>query len=89
MVMSKIAQYSDIIAGVDFVPFVIETSGVWGEQAIAHCHELGEEAGTTDGGSQQRATLYDVPASAPASGCSAQKRCLYFRNIASNVGGSY
>jgi len=30
-----------------------------------------------DGGSQQGATLYDVPASA-------QKRCLYFRNIASS-----
>jgi len=27
--LSKIAKYSDIIGGVDFVPFIIETSGVW------------------------------------------------------------
>jgi len=33
--------------------------------------------------SQQGATLYDVPASAPVGHCSARKRCLYFRNIAS------
>ena len=28
---SKNAKHADIIAGVDFVPFVIDTSGVWGE----------------------------------------------------------
>ena len=27
-------KYADIIAGVEFVPFAIETSGVWGEQAL-------------------------------------------------------
>jgi len=36
----------------------------------------------TDGGSQQGATLYNVPASAPVGRCSARKRCMYFRNIA-------
>jgi len=74
-------QYSDIIAGVDFVPFVIETSGVWGEHAG---NKLGKEAWTTDGGSQQGATLYDVSVSAPVGRCAAQKHCLYFRNIASS-----
>jgi len=39
--LNKIATYSDIIAGVDFVPFVIETSGVWGEQAMSLVKELG------------------------------------------------
>jgi len=49
-------------------------------------NELGERARTTDGGSQQGATLYDVPASAPVGRCSARKLCLYFRNIASSGG---
>jgi len=38
----------------------------------------------TEDGSQQRATLYDVSASAPVGRCSAQKRCLYLRNVASS-----
>jgi hypothetical protein len=29
--LKKIQKYSDIIAGVDFKPVAIETSGVWGE----------------------------------------------------------
>jgi len=36
------AKYSNIIAGVDFVPFFIETSGVWGEQAMSLVKELGQ-----------------------------------------------
>jgi len=39
----------------------------------------------TDGGSQQGATLYDAPASAPVGRCSAWTHCLYFGNIASSV----
>ena len=39
--LSKNTKYSDIIAGVDFVPFVIETSGVWGEQAVILVKEIG------------------------------------------------
>ena len=45
--LNKNARYADIIASVDFVPFVIETAGVWSEGGR-----------TTDGGSQQEATLY-------------------------------
>jgi hypothetical protein len=29
----KNAKHADIIVGVHFVPFIIETSGAWGEQA--------------------------------------------------------
>jgi len=47
-------------------------------------NELDEGARTTDGGSQQGATPYDVPASAPVGRCSARKRCLHFRNIVSS-----
>lgn len=39
--LNKNAKYADIIAGVDFVPFVIETSGVWGEQALILVTEVG------------------------------------------------
>ena len=39
--INKNAKYADIIAGVDFVPFVIETSGVWGEQALILVTEIG------------------------------------------------
>ena len=39
--LNKNAKYADIIAGVDFVPFVIETSGVWGEQALVLVTEVG------------------------------------------------
>ena len=37
----KTQKYADIISGVDFVPVAIETSGVWGEQAIALVMEIG------------------------------------------------
>jgi len=76
MIIFPSTKYSHITDGVECVPFVIETSSVW-------C-ELGEGAGTTDGGSQLGATLYEVSASAPVGYCSARKRCLYFRNIASS-----
>ena len=32
--LSKNAKYADIIAGVDFVLYIIEMSGIWGEQAL-------------------------------------------------------
>ena len=38
---AKTQKYSDIIAGVDFVPFAIETSGVWGEKALDMTKEVG------------------------------------------------
>ena len=39
--VKKSQKYADIIAGVDFVPFAIETSGVWGEQALDLVKEVG------------------------------------------------
>jgi hypothetical protein len=36
-------KYSDIIAGVDFIPFVIETSGVWGQQALSLMKDIGRQ----------------------------------------------
>ena len=37
----KLAIYADIISGVDFVQVAIETSGVWGEQALGFIQDLG------------------------------------------------
>ena len=37
----KTQKYSDIISGVDFVPVAIETSGVWGQQALNLIKEIG------------------------------------------------
>ncbi len=37
----KTQKYSDIISGVDFIPVAIETSGVWGEQALELVKEIG------------------------------------------------
>jgi len=37
----KTQKYADIIAGVDFSPVAIETSGVWGEQALILVKEIG------------------------------------------------
>jgi hypothetical protein len=37
----KSRKYSDIISGVDFIPFAVETSGVWGEQALNLVTEVG------------------------------------------------
>ena len=39
--MKKQQKYEDLNAGVDFVPFAIETSGVWGEQAMELVTEIG------------------------------------------------
>ena len=39
--MKKQQKYEDLIAGVDFVQFAIETSGVWGEQAMELVTEIG------------------------------------------------
>ena len=37
----KITKYSDLPAGIDFVPIAIETSGAWGEKGFKLVHELG------------------------------------------------
>ena len=37
----KMRKYSDIISGVDFAPVAIETSGVWGKQALDLVTEVG------------------------------------------------
>jgi hypothetical protein len=39
--LRKALKYSGIIAGVDFIPFVIETSGVWGQQALSLVKDIG------------------------------------------------
>ena len=39
--MKKQQKYQDLNAGVDSVPFAIETSGVWGEQAMELVAEIG------------------------------------------------
>ena len=39
--MKKQQKYQDLNAGVDFVSFVIETSGVWREQAMELVTEIG------------------------------------------------
>jgi hypothetical protein len=39
--VKKQLKYQDLNAGVDFVPFAIETSGVWGEQAMELVTEIG------------------------------------------------
>ena len=39
--VEKCQKYSDIISGVDFVPVAIETSGVWGKQALELVKEIG------------------------------------------------
>jgi hypothetical protein len=38
--LKKIQKYSDIIAGVDFKPVAIETSGVCGEQSLDFIKEV-------------------------------------------------
>jgi len=54
--LNKIAKYSDIRAGVDFVPFVNETSGVWGEQAMSLVKELGRRMGEVN--KEPRSTMF-------------------------------
>ena len=37
----KQQKYADVITGIHFVPVAIETSGIWGEQALELVTELG------------------------------------------------
>jgi hypothetical protein len=37
----KKQKYADIMTGVDFQPFAIETTGVWGESALALVKDIG------------------------------------------------
>ncbi len=39
--IKKTKKYSDIIHGVDFTPYAIETSGAWGEQALELVNAIG------------------------------------------------
>jgi hypothetical protein len=41
--LRKTLKYSDLIAGVDFIPFVIETWGVWGQQALSLVKDIGRQ----------------------------------------------
>jgi len=40
-------KYADIIAGVHFIPFAIETSGGWGVQALGLVSEIGRRLTST------------------------------------------
>ena len=37
----KVTKYADIISSINFVPVAIETSGVWGVQALGLIQDLG------------------------------------------------
>jgi len=54
--LNKIAKYSDIVAGVEFVPFVIKTSGVWGELAMSLVKELGRRLAEVN--KEPRSTMF-------------------------------
>jgi len=45
--LNKSRMYVDIIAGVDFIPFAIDTSGVWGVQALELVSEIGRRLNST------------------------------------------
>jgi len=45
--LNKSRMYADIIAGVDFIPFAIEPSGVWGVQALELVSEIGRRLTST------------------------------------------
>jgi hypothetical protein len=54
--VNKTMKYNDIISGVDFVPVAIETSGVWGRQALDLVNEIGRRfAAVTH---EQRSTAF-------------------------------
>jgi len=44
---NKSQKYADIVAGVDFIPFAIETSVVWGVQALELVSEIGRRLTST------------------------------------------
>jgi len=48
--LNKSRKYADIIAGVDFILFVIEISGVWGVQALELVSEIGRRLTSTTHG---------------------------------------
>ena len=39
--LNRLKKYADIINGVDFVPVAIETSGIWGQQALDLVSDIG------------------------------------------------
>jgi len=45
--LNKSRKYVDIIAGVDFIPFAIETLGVWGLQALELVSQIGRRLTST------------------------------------------
>jgi len=45
--LNKSLKYADIITGVDFIPFAIETSEVWGVQALELVSEIGRRLTST------------------------------------------
>jgi len=45
--LNKSRKYADIIAGVDFIPFAIATSGIWGVEALELVSEIGRRLTST------------------------------------------
>ena len=70
----KKQKYADIISGVDFVPVAIETSGVWGEQAIELVMEIGRRIAAST--HEPRSTVNLIPPTAPVSSGPARQRLL-------------
>ena len=52
----KCDKYADITAGVDFIPVAIETSGVWGEQALNFVKDIGRRLAATS--HEPRSTMF-------------------------------
>ena len=69
----KQKKYSYMILGVDFVPFAIETSGVWGEEALRLVTEIGRRTAY----SHTRTTINSIPASADLNSRSTRKRSMH------------
>jgi hypothetical protein len=57
----KIKKYADIINGVDFVPVAIETSGVWGQQALELVSDIGRRIAAVTSCGQPRSSVSVSP----------------------------
>jgi len=56
--LNKSRKYADIIAGVDLIPFAIDTSGVWGVQALELVSEMGRRLTSTTHEPVPRSTTF-------------------------------
>ena len=54
--LKKQVKYNDLCSSVDFIPFAIETSSVWGEQALSLVAEIGRR--TAEATHDPRSTFF-------------------------------